>query len=88
MFAPILITGPSPKAKKTPTPIADLGQQMLVNTADLQRLLGVGRPAAVEIGNAANAKVCIGRKILWNTAVIRKHLDSIADDQRPVLLRR
>ena len=87
MFAPILITGPSPKAKKTPTPIADLGQQMLVNTADLQRLLGVGRPAAVKIATEAGAKIPMGRKIMWSVAAVQKHIDSIADDQRPVLLR-
>lgn len=81
MFAPILITGPSPKAKKTPTSIADLGQQMLVSTADLQRLLGVGRPAAKRIGDAANAKVCIGRKVMWKTTAIKRYLDDTADPE-------
>lgn len=81
MFAPILITGPAPKANKKPTPVADLGQQMLVNTADLQRLLGVGRPAAKRIGNAANAKVCIGRKVMWKTTAIKKYFDDTADPE-------
>lgn len=71
----------APMEKKTPTPIADLGQQMLVNTADLQRLLGVGRPAAKRIGDAANAKVCIGRKVMWKTTAIKKYLDNTADSE-------
>lgn len=79
MFEPILITGQPSKASKKPTPVADLGQQMLVNTADLQRLLGVGRPAAKSIGEAANAKVCIGRKVMWRTGAIKKYLDDTAD---------
>ena len=89
MWKPILITGnpPAKKKKKESASVNELGQRLLVNTSDLMRLLSCGRPKAIEVGTAAGAKVMLGRKIMWNVAAVRKHLDSIADDQRPVLLR-
>ncbi len=88
MWRTVLITGnPPPKEKKENTPINELNQKLLVNTSDLMRLLSCGRPMAVEIATEAGAKVMLGRKVMWNVAAVRKHLDNIADDQRPALLR-
>lgn len=87
-FKPMLITGtPKPK-KKEPAPITDLNQKLLVNTPDLMRMLSLGKPSATKLGEEAGAKVYFGRKVMWNVAAVRKHLDSIADDHHPVLLRR
>lgn len=88
MWKPILITSNPPAKKKNETvSISELNQKLLVNTPDLMRLLSCGRPMAVKIATEAGAKVPMGRKIMWNVAAVRKHLDSIANDQRPVLLR-
>ena len=53
--------------------------QMLVNTSTLMKLLNCGKPTAVKIGTSAKAKIAIGRKILWNTAIIQQYLNEIAE---------
>lgn len=49
-----------------------------VDTNTLKEILCCGRKTAVEIGMAANAKITIGKRVLWNVALIQKYLDSIA----------
>ncbi len=44
----------------------------------LKEILCCGRKTAVEIGIAANAKITIGKGVLWNVSLIQKYLDSIA----------
>lgn len=88
-FQAMLITSAKPKKhKKETTSIADLNCKLLVNTRELMTLLGCGRPMAVELGTEAGAKMMLGRKIMWNLAAVRRYLDSTAEAQRPVLLRR
>lgn len=53
--------------------------QMLVNTSTLMKLLNCGKPTAVKIGTSAKAKITIGRKILWNIAIIQQYLNEIAE---------
>lgn len=52
---------------------------LAVNTPTLMKMLGCGRPTAVRIGIDAGAKICIGRKILWNPRIIRQYLDDISE---------
>lgn len=52
---------------------------LLVNTTTLMKLLNCGKPTAVKIGTSAKSKVTIGRKILWNTAIIQQYLNEIAE---------
>jgi len=87
MWRTVLITGNPPKKKKENAPINELNQKLLVNTSDLMRLLSCGRPYAVKTGTEAGAKVMLGRKVMWNVAAVQKHLDRIAEAQRPALLR-
>lgn len=75
---------PQPRRKKT---TVDLSNRLLVNTHELMVVLGCGRPSAIEVGTKAGAKVMLGRKVMWNLAAVRKHLDSTAEAQLPVLLR-
>lgn len=51
---------------------------ILVDTPRLQALLSAGRPKAVEIGTAAQARVQIGRSVLWNVKKIQQYIDSIS----------
>lgn len=53
-------------------------EDLTVDTAKLQSLLNCGRQSAVKIGIAAGARICVGRRILWNTVKIRKYLDEIS----------
>ena len=54
--------------------------QVAVTTENLQNILDCGRPTAVEIGKLANARVEIGRRVLWNVSKVQKYLDSIATE--------
>lgn len=59
----------------------DLSGRITVNTNELKAGLGCGYQTAVQIGMAAGAKVCIGRRVLWNTAKIQKYLDSVSNGE-------
>ena len=45
-----------------------------VSTETLTELLDCGRVTAKKIGEAAGAKIQIGRRVLWNTEKIRAYL--------------
>ena len=50
-----------------------------VDTAGLQKMLNSGRQTATQIGMAAGARFCVGRRVYWNVAKIRKYLDEISE---------
>lgn len=50
-----------------------------VDTEGLQAMLGSGRRTAVDIGTAAEARVQIGRRVLWNISKVKKYLDAISE---------
>ena len=54
-------------------------QNLLVNTENLQKLLQCGRITAIEIGTGAEARVQIGRRVLWNVEKVRKYLECISE---------
>lgn len=56
-----------------------LQNSLAINTSTLMKLLNCGKPTAIKIGTSAGAKICIGRKILWNTRIIQQYLDTIAE---------
>lgn len=56
----------------------DLTRKLAVDTEELQQLLSLGRKSAVEIGNLANAKIVVGKRIIWNLHKINEYLYSIA----------
>lgn len=63
------------RTKKYPTTTRDL----CVDTPGLQELTHSGRKTAVEIGLAAEARIVIGRRVLWNVDRIKKYLDCISE---------
>lgn len=50
-----------------------------VDTVELQAMLGTGRKTAVDIGIAAEARIQVGRRVLWNVKKIERYLDSISE---------
>lgn len=60
-------------AKKEPSPV------LTVDTTALQKMLCCGRYTAVQIGTLANARIQIGRRLLWNIKQIQRYLDDIAE---------
>ncbi|MCD8196555.1 MAG: hypothetical protein LUE24_05240 [Lachnospiraceae bacterium] len=53
---------------------------LLIDTQTLQNVTASGRKTALEIGEAAGARVKIGRRVLWNVSKIRIYLDSVSEN--------
>lgn len=51
--------------------IGTLEDRKMVDTNGLQAMLSSGRKTAVEIGTAAQARVQVGRRVLWNVGKSR-----------------
>lgn len=52
--------------------------RLAVTTEDLQILLSCGRKSAVDIGEMAEAKIQIGRRVFWNVEKIKTYLNYIS----------
>ena len=49
-----------------------------VTTEDLQIMLSCGRKSAVDVGELAEAKIQIGRRVFWNVEKIKTYLNLIS----------
>lgn len=49
-----------------------------IDTETLTNLLHCGRVTAVKIGTDAEARVQIGKRVLWNLPKIQKYIDTIS----------
>ncbi len=59
---------------------AGMNNRMTVNSETLANYLDCGRATAVKIGEAAGAKIQIGKRVLWNTEKVKQYLDGIASE--------
>lgn len=55
------------------------GQVLSVDTAELMNMLHVGRKTAIDIATSANARITIGRRVIWNVKKIQQYLDEISE---------
>lgn len=55
-------------------------ETLTVDTPHLMEMLQVGRATTVQIGTEAEARIQVGRRILWNTSKIRAYLDDISGE--------
>ena len=62
--------------RKTTRYNSSVNGSITVSTETLAEMLDCGKVTAIKIGNAANARIQIGRRILWNTTKIKEYLDS------------
>ena len=53
-----------------------INNNITVSTETLAEMLDCGLVTAKKIGNAAGAKIQIGRRVLWNTEKIRSYLST------------
>lgn len=53
-----------------------LSERLTANTDTLATLLDCGRATAVKIGEAAGAKIKIGKRVLWNISRVNAYLDA------------
>ena len=63
---------------KTTESRLDISQKILINTIELQTLLSCGRYSAVKIGEDANARIDVGKRVLWNRKKVEKYLSDIS----------
>lgn len=56
----------------------DVSKRLLITTKELQTLLSCGRFSACKIGDNANARVAVGKRILWNREKIEKYIENIS----------
>ena len=52
--------------------------RLVVTTEDLQIMLSCGRKSAVDVGELAEAKIQIGRRVFWNVEKIKTYLNLIS----------
>jgi hypothetical protein len=52
--------------------------RLAVTTEDLQIMLSCGRKSAVDVGELAEAKIQIGRRVFWNLEKIKTYLNLIS----------
>lgn len=52
--------------------------RLAVTTDELQSLLGCGRKSAVDIGEMAEARIQLGKRVLWNVEKVRIYLNLIS----------
>lgn len=63
---------------KTANKSVHLSERITANTDTLAECLDCGKNTAVKIGEAAGAKIQIGKRVLWNVGKVQSYLDSIA----------
>ncbi|SFB86954.1 hypothetical protein [Butyrivibrio sp. YAB3001] len=58
----------------------DDSMKLLVDTNGLKDMLSSGRETAVKIGTKANARMQIGKRVLWNVEKIKLFINSNPED--------
>ena len=53
-------------------------EKIAVDARELQALLSCGRKTAEEIGMKAEARIKVGKRVLWNVSKLRLYLDAIS----------
>lgn len=65
--------------RKTKT--TEAGNKVSVNAETLAKILDCGRPTAMKIGEAAGARIQIGKRVLYKVDRIERYLDGLADSE-------
>lgn len=53
--------------------------QILVDTNDLMTLTHAGKITAIKIGDAAHARVKVGKRVLWNVSKVNRYINEISE---------
>lgn len=56
----------------------DIQSKITINTDELQAMLSCGRYSAIQIGEATEARIQIGKRIFWNVEKIKSYINSIS----------
>ena len=66
--------------RKTLNRGSDEKGKLTVNAETLAGMLDCGRATAVKIGTDAGARIQIGRRALYNVAIIEKYLNAVSGE--------
>lgn len=55
----------------------DVHSRILISTNDLRELLSCGMSTATKIGIEAEARVQIGKRVLWNVDKVQRYLNEM-----------
>lgn len=61
------------------TTISEHSNRLTVDTKELQAMFGCGRETAIKIGLNSNARLKVGRRVLWNVEKIQQYLNQVSD---------
>ena len=50
-----------------------------VTTEELQAMLSCGRSSAVQIGQMAEARIQVGKRVFWNVEKVKTYIDLISE---------
>lgn len=56
----------------------DTNDKIAITTEELQSMLSCGRSSAVQIGQMAEARIQIGKRVFWNVKKIKEYIDLIS----------
>ena len=70
---------------KTANKSMQTSNRLTANTETLSEYLDCGRATAVKIGEAAGAKIQIGKRVLWNISKIQAYLNNLSANDRRCL---
>lgn len=65
--------------RKTRT--TEASNKVSVNAETLAKILDCGRPTAIKIGEAAGARIQIGKRVLYKVDRIERYLDGLAGSE-------
>lgn len=57
--------------RKTSESTCKIQERILLTTKEMQNLFGCGRAAAIRLGEDANARVDVGKRVFWNKARLK-----------------
>lgn len=53
----------------------DIHNKIAITTSELQSMLSCGRHSAVQIGEMAEARIQIGKRVFWNVEKVKTYID-------------
>ncbi|MDE7332167.1 MAG: hypothetical protein K2O16_07980 [Lachnospiraceae bacterium] len=59
----------------------EASNKVSVNAETLAKILDCGRPTAIKIGEAAGARIQIGKRVLYKVDRIERYLDGLAGNE-------
>lgn len=65
--------------RKTKT--AETSNKVSVNAETLAKILDCGKPTAMKVGEAAGARIQIGKRVLYKVDKIERYLDSLTEKE-------